>query len=275
MNVGSSSSNTVTFTNSGAGNLTISQVNITGADFSGSGMSLPSTLSAGQSSALNVVFSPDEMGVVTGSLSVVSNAPSSPTVISLSGTGMTGLLTVNPASLTFGDVTLGSSPTQSVTLTNTGNQSLTITQDTLSNPAFSLTGMALPLTLTTGQSKAVTVQFTPTAAGRISDVLSLVSNTVHSPTGIALAGNGLSPGVHAANLAWDAGGANISSYVVYRASVPGGPYTRLTLTPIATPSYSDTSVEAGQVYFYVVTAISIGGVESLFSNETKATVPSP
>jgi len=38
--------------------------------------------------------------------------------------------------------------------------------------------------------------------------------------------------------------------------------------------YNDNSVVGGETYYYVVTSIA-GGVESGFSNETTAVIPSP
>jgi fibronectin type 3 domain-containing protein len=43
----------------------------------------------------------------------------------------------------------------------------------------------------------------------------------------------------------------------------------------ADTSYTDSSVEAGQTYFYVTTAVDASGKESANSNQTQATVPSP
>ncbi len=74
-----------------------------------------------------IIFSPVSAGDVSGSLTLVSNAPSSPLVVSLAGSGIPCVLqfTANPGLLNFGSLTTGSSATQSVTLTNTGNFSVT------------------------------------------------------------------------------------------------------------------------------------------------------
>jgi fibronectin type 3 domain-containing protein len=37
----------------------------------------------------------------------------------------------------------------------------------------------------------------------------------------------------------------------------------------------DNSVQAGQTYFYVSTAVDAAGRESVYSNQTQAVVPSP
>jgi len=41
----------------------------------------------------------------------------------------------------------------------------------------------------------------------------------------------------------------------------------------APANYADFNVQAGQTYFYVVTSVDSGGVESLFSSEVKALIP--
>jgi large repetitive protein len=92
--VGSSSTQMVTLTNSTSG-VTISQIGVSGAGFSASGLTPPLTLPAGQSTTFSVIFGPTTSGSVTGSVSVVSSATNSPTTIALSGTGTTASATVN------------------------------------------------------------------------------------------------------------------------------------------------------------------------------------
>ena len=86
--VGASSKQTVIFSNAGSGSLTISQAAVNGAGFTMTGQTFPITLSAGQTSSINVQFAPTASGSTTGSVSVVSNAPNTPTTIALSGTGV-------------------------------------------------------------------------------------------------------------------------------------------------------------------------------------------
>ena len=55
----------------------------------------------------------------------------------------------------------------------------------------------------------------------------------------------------------------------------GGPYTLITSSPAAGPTFTDTTVQAGATYFYVVTAVDATGNESVNSNEVSATIPTP
>jgi fibronectin type 3 domain-containing protein len=62
---------------------------------------------------------------------------------------------------------------------------------------------------------------------------------------------------------------------VYRSTVSGGPYSKLTTTPLAptVTSYLDPVVD-GKTYYYVVTAVQ-NGIESVYSNQSTATALGP
>ena len=69
--------------------------------------------------------------------------------------------------------------------------------------------------------------------------------------------------------------ANVAGYNVYRASTSGGPYTKVSSSLIASLTFSDSVVAAGNTYYYVSTAVDTSNNESAYSNEAAATVPSP
>jgi hypothetical protein len=77
----------ITLASAGTGPVTMTQIDVTGTEFTASGPSLPFTLAAGYSTPLDVTFCPTTGASVTGTVSVVSNASDSPTDISVSGTG--------------------------------------------------------------------------------------------------------------------------------------------------------------------------------------------
>ena len=89
---------------------------------------------------------------------------------------LTGSLSATPASVSFGNVQIGTSQTISVTLTNTGGSSITVTQATITGTGYSTTGLTLPLTLGVGQSAAVNIVLAPTTAGSASGNLSVTTN---------------------------------------------------------------------------------------------------
>jgi fibronectin type 3 domain-containing protein len=62
-------------------------------------------------------------------------------------------------------------------------------------------------------------------------------------------------------------------YNTYSSTTHGGPYTKLTSTPVAATAYADTAVQAGQTYYYVVTSVNSSNEESAYSAEVSALVP--
>ena len=79
---------------------------------------------------------------------------------------------------------------------------------------------------------------------------------------------------HSATLSWTASTSAVAGYNVYRSGQSGGPYTLINTAPQPGTTYGDLSVQAGQTYYYVVTAVDSSGTESVFSNEVTAAIPS-
>lgn len=272
--LGATSKQGLSLTNSGTASLTISQISVSGSPFSITGITPPMTLSAGQVTTATVTFAPLQAGSVDGSISIVSNATNSPTLISLNGTGSapTLQLTASPTILNFGNVMVGNNATKTVTLTNTGNASLNISQISVSGPPFMASGTSPPSTLSVGQSVTLSIAFSPTAAGAFNGSVSVLSNATDSPTLIVLTGTGME-GPHWATLLWTASTSLVAGYNAYRASEFGGSYTKLNSALITDTTYADSSVQAGQTYYYVVTALDSSDNESVYSNEVEVTIP--
>lgn len=271
---GSSSTQTVTLSNTGTAPVTVSQATAS-TGFSISGLSLPMTLAAGQSASFNAVFTPTAAGNATGSISVVSNASNSPAAIALSGTSSTQSLSLNPTSLSFGNITIGNNSVLPVVVTNTGTASITISQaNTTPGTGFSLTGPSLPITLAAGQNTTFNVTFTPTTAGSATSNLSVVSNASNTPAATSLSATGMNK--HSVTLSWVAStSTGITGYNVYSGTVSGGPYTKLNSSPVTSTTYTDSTVLAGQTYYYVTTAVDSQSAESADSNQATAVIPSP
>jgi cellulose 1,4-beta-cellobiosidase len=62
------------------------------------------------------------------------------------------------------------------------------------------------------------------------------------------------------------------NYKVSRATVSGGPYTMIA-SGLASAIYTDTNVQAGSTYFYVTSAVNSSGIESTYSNQVMAQIP--
>ena len=81
---------------------------------------------------------------------------------------------------------------------------------------------------------------------------------------------------HAANLSWTASTTPNVTYNVYRAAASTGPFTTpLNSSPITGTTYVDTTVQAGQTYYYVATAVAKGAESADSSPPVQATIPSP
>jgi hypothetical protein len=107
---------------------------------------------------------------------------------------LTGALSAAPASVSFGNVQIGTSQTQSNTLSNTGATSLTITQAAVSGAGFSTSGLNLPLTLAPGQTATFSVVFSPQSAGSATGNLALTNDGSTSSLNIVLAGTAVAAG---------------------------------------------------------------------------------
>jgi hypothetical protein len=275
--VGTKLSQVLIVKNTGTATLSITQVTETGsASFTVSGFSLPLNVSAGQQTTMTVAFQPTAVGATSGNISIVSNAPTSPTSVALAGTGIAATLRlgISPTSLSFGNVTTGtSSVTQNVTITNTGNANVTISKINLSGAGYSMTGGGAPVTLTPSQNLILTVQFSPTTAGAASGTISIVSNASGSPAAVSLSGTGVAQVQHSVALAWNPSTSTVSGYNVYRSTVSGSSYTKINPSLVTLLNYTDLTVQSGTTYFYVTTAIDSNGDESVHSNEVSASVP--
>jgi hypothetical protein len=274
--VSSSTTQSETLTNTGGTTITVSQANVSGSGFSVSGLNLPLTLIAGQSFTFGTTFAPASAASVTGTISLTSDASNSTLTISLSGTGtVPGQLTVSPSTLDFGSVVVGQSSKLTATLSATGSN-VTVSSASASTSEFTLSGVSFPFTITAGQSAAFTVTFSPQSSGSASANISFASSASNSPTSESLTGNGTAPPQHNVDLSWAASSStDVVGYNVYRATVSGGPYTKINTALNATTAFVDNSVQAGQTYYYVTTAVDGTGLESGYSNQVKTIIPTP
>ena len=273
--VGSSESKTLTVSNTGAASLTISAANVTGGGFTVSGLTLPYSLAAGSSANLDVKFSPTNSGTDTASLSITSNGADPSVAVALSGTATTasGTLGVTPGSLNFGSVTVGTTQTQTGSVTANG-AGLTLSSVGSSSSAFTVKGLTLPVTLAAGQSVPFTVTFAPTAAGAASANLSFLASNSTSASETAT-GSGATI-QHRVDLSWSAStSSSVAGYNVYRATSATGSYSRMNAALNPSMSYSDSTVQSGQTYFYATTAVDSSGVESTYSNRVQVAIPFP
>ncbi len=272
--VNGTGSQTETLTNSGGTNVNITQANVSGAGFSVTGLTLPMTLKPGQSFTFGAAFKPTSGGNAAGSIAVVSDASNPNLTITLAGTAtVAGQLAVSPASLTFGSVVVGQSKSLTATLTATGS-SITVSDAAMTTSEFTISGLSLPLTLTAGQSASFTVNFKPQSSGAASASGTFSSNAANASVTQALSGTGTAAPQHSVALSWSPSASSVVGYNVYRGTTTGGPYSKIT-SMNADTNFVDSSVQSGQTYFYVTTAVDGSGKESGNSNQTQAVIPTP
>jgi uncharacterized repeat protein (TIGR01451 family) len=200
----SSQAQSIALTNTGGAALTINSIVPSGdfleADNCGSG------LAAGAGCSINVTFLPTTTGTRNGSITVTSNAQSSPHTVKLTGNGISRGPAVSLTctsggaaaaslctSLTFPAQAVNTtSGVQQVTLTNAGNDTLNITGIAASGDFADSSSCAA--TLAASASCSISVTFTPTATGTRAGFLVIKDNAGDSPQSINLTGTGTPSG---------------------------------------------------------------------------------
>ena len=257
--VGSTATVPLVLTNTRKMAVSLNGLQTSGAVFSVSGPVLPLSLPAGQSVTFTVTFAPLAAGINGGSIFVQGPALSVP----LTGTGsatVAGQLTIAPATLNFGNVTVGNSGNQTLNLSASG-AAVTVTSEASSSAQFALAGASFPLTIAAGQNAYLDVVFTPQNSGTASGALSFASNAANNPPAEAVTGTGVTP-VYTVGLTWNASTSEVMGYNVYRGPASAGPFTKINPSLNGPTGYTDSTVASGQTYYYVTTAVNSSNVES-------------
>ncbi|MBZ5542870.1 MAG: SBBP repeat-containing protein, partial [Acidobacteriia bacterium] len=244
---------TVTIINAGTSPLTITEITSSSSDFAETDNCIGTIATGGGTCAINVSFTPSALGAVTDQITITDNASGSPHTLTVKGTGVTAAtaVTVAPTSLTFGSQAVGSvSPAQTVSITNTGTSTLTITQIATSGDYTQTNTCGEMLNvLNVGQSCAATVTFNPTASGVRNGSLSITDNAVGSPQTVALSGTGTAVfSLSSAAPTTTAVIGSATASLTVSASAPGSFTGSITLSCSsgATCAFSPASVFAGQ-----------------------------
>ena len=186
----SSPPKTVTLTNTGTAKVSIDFRAIVPTDFTKAG-NCPTSLAPGAHCTMSVTFTPAMAGSRTGTLAIVSNAPNSPSLVGLSGTGVAAAqLSVSPQSLDFGDQPVNtSSVAKPVTLTNIGTASVSIEFRAIIPTDFTKAGNC-PTSLAPGKYCTMNITFKPIVSGSRTGTLAIVTNASSNPSLVGLSGNG-------------------------------------------------------------------------------------
>jgi hypothetical protein len=139
---------------------------------------------------LQVRFAPTASGSRTAQIQLIDDAPTSPQLVSLSGSGTQASLSTSPSSLTF-SAGVGGSSTKSLNITNTGTSNLNIASLTTSGSAtFTIAGHTCAAAILPGKNCSVNVRFAPTSAINFTGTLNITSNATGSPHLVPLTGTG-------------------------------------------------------------------------------------
>ena len=180
--------------NVGDGPLTIFEIT-TGGVFSADEVTLPVELAPLESIDFNVTFDPPVAGNYAGLLTVRSDDFDEEILeIPLAGTAAVPDPTINaaPPLLDFADTGRGLVRGRDLVLQNLGYQALVITNVTSSSAFFEVPTIALPITLQTFETFAMTIVFAPDAPASYSAALTITSNDPGTPTlPINLSGDGV------------------------------------------------------------------------------------
>jgi Abnormal spindle-like microcephaly-assoc'd, ASPM-SPD-2-Hydin/Cep192 domain 4 len=195
-----SAAQTVTLTNNGTSSMAISGISISGTnsvDFVETN-TCPATLAAGSNCTITLTFSTSSRGTFTADLQVADNAPASPQLVYLSGTGINPVASVSPSSLTFGNQNVGSTSTaQTITLTDTGQDALTVSGVNIAGADagdFKETDNCVG-TVAANASCTISVTFAPSAPLGRTATLSITDNAAGSPQNVGLTGTAVGPAV--------------------------------------------------------------------------------
>jgi hypothetical protein len=270
-------------------NVTVSGANIT------TGLNFTATAQGGQTFSISGTISPATGG--SGATVTLSGAASATTTANSSGnyafSGLAnGTYAVTPSrtGFTFSPIV------QSVTLSGANATGLNFTATAQVGPTFSISGTISPTAggvgatvLLSGAAGATTVTnsagdytftgltngsytvapsnagFTFTPANQ--NVIVAAANV----TGVNFTATALV--AHSAALSWTASTSPVSGYNVYRSTISGNQYLKLSPALVNALSYADTSVQNGTTYFYVTTAVDANGIESGYSNEVSVNIP--
>jgi hypothetical protein len=244
-NVGATSApQTVTVTNSGTANLSISTVSIGGTNASSFAKSADTcsgvAVTPSNTCTVSVTFKPSATGSLSASLNFTDNAAGSPQTVSLSGTGIAPAVSLSVSSLSFADQLLGTtSAAQTVTVTNTGTANLSISTVTIggtnagdfAKSADNCTGA----TVIPSATCTVSVTFTPSAAGSRTATLSHNDNAANSPQTVNLSGTGTAASLSATSL-------NFGAQLMGNSSLKTVTLTNLGSTPLSISSLSLVSL---------------------------------
>jgi len=180
--------------NAGPCPLSISAITTTPAEFEAPSVaSFPLVVAPGTSVAVPIRFRPSAFGSLSGSVTIISDDPTSPHTVSLFAIAPPPRLVLSLADTgNFGRCCIGSFADEPMLLSNNGACMLTVTAITSSSGEFLVPEvLSFPLTIEAGNAVSVPIRFAPTSLGPKSATITVASD---DPAGLrTIAVSGLAP----------------------------------------------------------------------------------
>lgn len=171
----------ITVTNCGTASLHVTS--ITSSDPTVAANGSCGTIAAKGTCTVQANFTPRTSGQISGALSFVDDAVTSPQVLPFTGLGSAPrLVSDSGSSVDFGRLIVGTSgPATTLVLQNAGNALLSISSVAVTGASFRLVNNGCTTTLAAGGLCAVQVAFSPQSAGSLSGALTVSSNDPLTP----------------------------------------------------------------------------------------------
>lgn len=243
--VGATSTQTITLTNTSGSPAYLAQIT-----FLGNIQATQTNTCSGlitSTCSITVTFAPTQIASETGAMNITDQNGLT-TTVSLTGSGYsTGpLLTFGTTSLNFPAEGVGTTATESLQISNTGDQTLTIQSMTTAAP-FSVSTPCT--TIQAGGNCQAAISFKPTAVGESSQTLTVTSNAVNNPQILPLTGTGVVSSFSASPASLDFGnqktGVTSAAQQITLKNISAQPAT---ITSIGIPSpFSETNTCTGAI----------------------------
>jgi iron transport multicopper oxidase len=258
--IGSELTGTVTFSNVGAGPLTVSGFDApspTGPFSASNAPAANDTIASVASVTVDISFVSQSPGQYTDAITLNTTDGESQTVQLSASASTPGRLQFSTQAVDFGNVAVGSTASRTFTISNVGGTTVTINK---SKPPFggafgASTSLPEGTAIAPGQTVTETVTFTPTSAGPASAAWLITGNDVTGPQQVQFSGVGTA-------VASSAGGSPSPGGPPPQTAGSGGPGTTVApLPPPHAPRFVPARVRANRVSgLYVTYTARVSGV---------------
>ena len=190
--LGSSQTVNLGIVNTGQASLVITNILLPSSDYSLSQSSY--AVAPGRSRQISVTFSPQSVGDKSGNMTILSNLPQATVTLRAQGVQQPVVpvpqISINSSQRDFGSVEVGSSKSVTVTITNFGDASLSITDIIASDEQVSVTPKQF--VIPAKQNGFFTLRFEPNRVGDLAGRVTIYSNDSKTPAvSFPVAGKGL------------------------------------------------------------------------------------